>query len=485
VLSALAVTIAVAVLLWPGGPGGSLRNAGGAAGAAPDGGGTAGAPGVPALQAAGEGASADVGGESALAGAVEGALGVGAAGGAAAAVPAAGPALPAEPALPEGLFATEARIRDSADVLTREIPPGGTLTWALDSLGLSQAEATAALAALTREGVLDAFRQGGRVTAHRAPAHKGGALERLDFLGEGQARPATLVPGGPNGFVYFTSAPPALDLQMAFRGTVRQGQSFREAFLAAGLTEEAAGELAELLASQIDFLSDTRPGDSFQLLYRGVWEEERLLSRPTLLMVSVVNLDHRLEFFRREGRRPAFYDSEFRSVKKPLLASPLLSGLVAPAFPEAEREGIPRRDLPGRSLYVAPQGAAVASVAAGTVKFAGRRGALGNLVVVRHDGGGGEGYESFYSHLAGFAEGVEAGASVSEGQILGKVGMSGATLTPVLDYRLRRGGQPLDPRLELMEVRGEMLDADLRADFAELVGIRRVALSNLLALEIM
>jgi murein DD-endopeptidase MepM/ murein hydrolase activator NlpD len=215
---------------------------------------------------------------------------------------------------------------------------------------------------------------------------------------------------------------------MAFRGTVGEGEGFPDAFREAGLPPEAADELARLLASQVDLLSDVRPGDSFQLLYRGAWEEERLLGDPVLLMVSVVNLDRKLEFFRRTGRSSGFYDAEFRSVAKPLMASPLQYGLVAPAFPDTGRYGIVKEELPGRVLYGAPPGATVSAVAPGTVRYAGRRGALGNLVVVSH---GENGYETLYSHLSGFAEGVSPGAEVKGGQPLGRVGMSGATLSPV------------------------------------------------------
>jgi murein DD-endopeptidase MepM/ murein hydrolase activator NlpD len=384
--------------------------------------------------------------------------------------------------LQEGLFSTESRVRASSPSMSRTVSEGGTLTQALDSLGLTQGEATLALEALTREGALAELRQGGTVTVVRAPEHKGGGVERVEFQGPGQVRPVSLVPGGPNGFVYFSSAAPSLDLQIAFRGTVREGGGFLDAFADAGLSPDAASELADLLSSQVDFLSDVRAGDSFQLLYRSSWEEERLMDDPTLLMVSVVNLDRKLEFFRRDGRRGSanFYDMEFRSVKKPFRASPLQYNLVAPVYPDAGSRAIPKSESGGNVRFGAPQGVPVASVAGGTVKFAGRRGGFGNLVVVSHDDGG---YETFYAHLSGFAPGVEAGARVAEGQPIGKVGMTGATFSPVLDYRLYRGGQSLDLRREISELRGDMLDVDLRADFAELVGRRRVALHNLLALE--
>jgi murein DD-endopeptidase MepM/ murein hydrolase activator NlpD len=94
--------------------------------------------------------------------------------------------------------------------------------------------------------------------------------------------------------------------------------------------------------------------------------------------------------------------------------------------------------------YGAPYGSAVVSVAAGSVVSAGWAGGGGRQVRIRHAGG----YESYYLHLSRFGKGIRAGARVSQGEVIGYVGSSGTATGPHLDYRLRRNGAFVNPRVE-------------------------------------
>ena len=91
--------------------------------------------------------------------------------------------------------------------------------------------------------------------------------------------------------------------------------------------------------------------------------------------------------------------------------------------------------------YAAPHGSAVVAVAAGTVVSAGWAGAGGSQVRIRHD----RGVETYYLHLSSFAPGIRAGASVDQGQIIGRVGSTGAATGPHLDFRLLKNGVFVDP----------------------------------------
>ena len=94
--------------------------------------------------------------------------------------------------------------------------------------------------------------------------------------------------------------------------------------------------------------------------------------------------------------------------------------------------------------YGAPYGAPVVAVSSGTVVSAGFTSGGGNMVRLRHSGG----YESYYLHLSAFAPGVRAGAHVTQGDVLGRVGATGLATAPHLDYRLSRQGQFLNPIVE-------------------------------------
>ena len=50
-----------------------------------------------------------------------------------------------------------------------------------------------------------------------------------------------------------------------------------------------------------------------------------------------------------------------------------------------------------------------------------------------------------YLHLSGYAKGIAKGKRVSQGQLIGYVGSTGASTGPHLDYRVWRNGTPIDP----------------------------------------
>lgn len=65
----------------------------------------------------------------------------------------------------------------------------------------------------------------------------------------------------------------------------------------------------------------------------------------------------------------------------------------------------------------------------------------GNSVRISH----GDGWETQYSHLQRGSVAVRAGQPVEAGTVLGRVGLSGNTEFPHVDFAVRRHGRPVDP----------------------------------------
>mgnify|MGYP006281039501 FL=1 len=91
--------------------------------------------------------------------------------------------------------------------------------------------------------------------------------------------------------------------------------------------------------------------------------------------------------------------------------------------------------------YAAPTGTGVKATADGVVDFVGRQGGYGNVVVLRHQSR----YTTWYGHLSGFAKGVSRGTRVSQGQVIGYVGMTGLATGPHLHYEFRINDVHQDP----------------------------------------
>jgi murein DD-endopeptidase MepM/ murein hydrolase activator NlpD len=108
-----------------------------------------------------------------------------------------------------------------------------------------------------------------------------------------------------------------------------------------------------------------------------------------------------------------------------------VSGKVATDFIASKNTGI---------NIDAPAGTAVRAAENGTVIYVGSGvEGYGNLVLIRHPNG----YVSAYAHLA--ATTVNKGDTVSRGDSIGTVGMTGSVSHPQLHFELRMGATPVDP----------------------------------------
>ena len=86
------------------------------------------------------------------------------------------------------------------------------------------------------------------------------------------------------------------------------------------------------------------------------------------------------------------------------------------------------------------------------------------MVTVRHAGG----YETQYLHLSAFGPGIQSGVRVAQGQLLGRVGMTGSATGPHLDYRIKRNGIHVNPTLERSRMRpGEPIGATTMPAFMQ------------------
>lgn len=93
----------------------------------------------------------------------------------------------------------------------------------------------------------------------------------------------------------------------------------------------------------------------------------------------------------------------------------------------------------------APAGSSVHAAAPGKVKIVTDSTQFGKILIIEH----GQGLETFYGHLADVL--VKDGDVVSQGQVVGRVGKTGAA-APVLYFELRENGKAIDP---IPRIKGE------------------------------
>jgi murein DD-endopeptidase MepM/ murein hydrolase activator NlpD len=215
---------------------------------------------------------------------------------------------------------------------------------------------------------------------------------------------------------------------------------------AAGEKVQLAMELADVFSGQVDFHTDLQPGDSFRMLFEKSSHDGQFSGYGAILGASIAVDGRRLQAFRWEDPatgKAAYYDENGRSLKRFFLKSPLkFEPRVTSGF--SRRRFHPLDHVFKAHLgvdYGAPTGSSVVAVAAGVVVSAGYSGGGGKMVHLKHQGG----FETYYLHLSAYGPGVRAGAHVAQGQLIGRVGMTGSATGPHLDYRLKRNGLFVNP----------------------------------------
>jgi murein DD-endopeptidase MepM/ murein hydrolase activator NlpD len=88
-------------------------------------------------------------------------------------------------------------------------------------------------------------------------------------------------------------------------------------------------------------------------------------------------------------------------------------------------------------------GASIRAVAAGEVLRAGWNGGYGNFTCLYHGRYEGRGFATCYAHQSAVL--VRPGQRVAQGQVIGRVGTTGASTGNHLHFEVRLNGNPVNP----------------------------------------
>jgi murein DD-endopeptidase MepM/ murein hydrolase activator NlpD len=215
---------------------------------------------------------------------------------------------------------------------------------------------------------------------------------------------------------------------------------------ATGEKVQLALELADVFSGQVDFHTDLQPGDRFRVLFEKSSHDGQFSGYGAILGASITVDGRQLQAFRWEDPatgKAAYYDESGRSLKRFFLKSPLkFEPRVTSGFSTRRFHPIDQVFKAHLGVdYGAPTGSSVVAVAAGVVVSASFSGAGGNMVHLKHQ----DGFETYYLHLSAYGPGIHAGTRVAQGQLIGRVGMTGSATGPHLDYRLKRNGVFVNP----------------------------------------
>lgn len=238
------------------------------------------------------------------------------------------------------------------------------------------------------------------------------------------------------------------------------------------LPVELALELSEIYAWTIDFFG-LQQGDSIRVFY----DEQYVDSvRWGIGRIYAANFYHGkrwqeaywfdiADYQATDTRCRGYFDAEGNSLRKAFLKAPLNYKRISSKFTYARKHPVYKVVRPHTGVdYAAPAGTPVVAIGDGVVIEKGYKGGGGNSVKIRHNST----YTTAYLHLSKYGKDIAVGKRVNQGQVIGYVGSTGASTGPHLDFRVWKGGSPIDP-LKMVSPPVEPIPATLRPTFDSVV----------------
>jgi murein DD-endopeptidase MepM/ murein hydrolase activator NlpD len=346
------------------------------------------------------------------------------------------------PALPAGAEAEAAITALAADAMNEPawriatVRPGQTLSDIFREQGLSPTDLQRALDTQKDATAMRRIRPG---TEFAFDIDASGVLKAMRFDRDDATR--VVLQFSADGVVEN-----AEDRAVERRVQVAHGVITRSLFDAgdqAGMSDLMVLRLANAFGYDIDFAQDLREGDSFSVIYDQVFREGERLRDGDIVAATFINQGKRYTAIRYTNAQgeTLFYTEDGRPLRKAFLRTPVEFTRISSRFSAGRMHPILGKMRAHRGVdYAAPSGTPIRAAGDGKIAFRGWQNGYGNVVIVQHNGK----YTTLYGHMSKFAN-TKVGQRVSQGQVIGYIGMTGLASGPHLHYEFRLDGKHRDP----------------------------------------
>jgi len=381
------------------------------------------------------------------------------------AIPALGRTLSADIALPEVAGAESEKVYWHTDRMQR----GDTLNELLRRLEVRDEAAADFLHRATDTASLRQLRPG---KVLRAQTSADGSLLSLSYL-DNDGNQAAITRQDSHFRVEIQPAPAERRIVVQ---TAEISSSLYAATDEANLPNSVATQLVEIFGGEIDFHRDLRRGDKFSLLYEQGYVNGEPTRNARILAAEFINRGRILQafYFQNSEHGGDYFSPDGKSMRKAFLRSPIEFSRISSGFSRARFHPILNRWRAHKGVdYAAPTGTKVRATADGVVRFVGKQGGYGNMVVLDHQGH----FQTVYGHLSRFGD-VRRGQRVSQGKIIGYVGQTGLASGPHLHYEFKVSGVQRDP-LKIALPDGKPVSAEQQTAFMQTAETLQARLSLL------
>jgi murein DD-endopeptidase MepM/ murein hydrolase activator NlpD len=208
------------------------------------------------------------------------------------------------------------------------------------------------------------------------------------------------------------------------------------------IPEYIVSEFTRVFSYDVDFQNQIEASDDFELLFGKPLTGSS--SKRKVLHYAQLNYGGKskkyFRFTTSDGQTD-YFDENGRSASRALLKTPVSGVKITSGFGMRRHPLLRYSKMHTGVDFGAPTGTPIRAASSGIVDLAGRHGAYGNTIVLKH----GEKYKTLYAHMSRLAAGVRKGKHVNQGQIIGYVGSTGRSSGPHLHYEVRVNNRPINP----------------------------------------
>lgn len=212
----------------------------------------------------------------------------------------------------------------------------------------------------------------------------------------------------------------------------------------AGVPAGIIVEMIRALSYDVDFQRDIQPNDKFAVMFDRMVNDDGKTARigdMSYAELTLGNTTHRIYRFVTPDGIADYYNGKGESVRKALLKTPIDGAKLTSSF------GSRMHPILGYTVghqgvdFGAVTGTPIMAAGSGVVVDADWKGAYGRYVRIRHNGT----FSTAYAHLSQIGRGIEPGARVQQGQIIGYVGATGRATGPHLHYEVLVDNKQVNP----------------------------------------
>lgn len=254
-----------------------------------------------------------------------------------------------------------------------------------------------------------------------------------------------------------------LDKKMVRAGGTIQNSLFLSA-AEAGVPTKVILELIRVFSYDVDFQREIQTGDRFEVYFeRFVDNTGRALKHGNIQWASMTLSGTEISLYRFKTNDDGitdYYNEKGQSVRKTLMRTPIDGARLTSRFGKRKHPVLGYTKMHRGADFGASSGTPIMAAGDGFIEMAGRNGAYGNYVRIRHT----DTYKTAYAHMKSFAKKTRKGKRVKQGQIIGYVGTTGRSTGPHLHYEVHKNGRQINP-LSVKLPAGRKLKGKVLASF--------------------